>query len=100
MELSKARVYLENVRNKANSTQKANVLNLITNPSEMISTLKNQSDNEINGVIDTRIKELSNVNQFKARNFFNDLQDEFHTNYTLVLMKQIIKMLMLIIKIT
>ena len=84
MELSKARVYLENVRNKANSTQKANVLKLITNPSEMISTLKNQSDNEINSVIDTRIKELSNVNQFKARNFFNDLQDEFHTNYTLV----------------
>lgn len=84
MELSKARVYLENVRNKANYTQKANVLKLITNPSEMISTLKNQSDNEINSVIDTRIKELSNVNQFKARNFFNDLQDEFHTNYTLV----------------
>ena len=84
MELSKARVYLENVRNKANSTQKANVLKLITNPSEMISTLKNQSDNEINSVIDTRIKELSNVNQFKARNFFNDLQNEFHTNYTLV----------------
>lgn len=84
MELSKARVYLENVRNKANSTQKANVLKLITNPSETIGTLKNQSDNEINSVIDTRIKELSNINQFKARNFFNDLQDEFHTNYTLV----------------
>ena len=84
IELAKARVYLERVNQNATSEQKRNVLNLIQNPAQVINALKTNTDQSINDVINTQIQELGNINQFRARNFFNDLQSEFNTDYELV----------------
>ena len=84
IELAKARVYLERVNQNATSEQKRNVLNLIQNPAQVINALKTNTDQSINDVINTQIQELGNINQFRARNFFNDLQSEFNTDFELV----------------
>ena len=84
IELAKARTYLERVNQNANSTQKQNVLRFITSPSEVINALKSNTNANIDTLINNKISELGNINQFRARNFFNDLQSEFNTDFELV----------------
>lgn len=84
VELAKAKTYLERVNQNANATQKQNVLRFITSPSEVINALKSNTNANIDTLINNKISELGNINQFRARNFFNDLQSEFNTDFELV----------------